>query len=144
MKTDQQILERIKAIESRDIFGFERNDLIVYLSFKAAKPFLKKGLTASDWQEFSQELSVIKEVIFKYMKFAWEKANNCRSLSANRSIMHFMAWTWIVDEEFCKEIEKEYDENYQYYGKDILAKICTHFSIDYKQWDDGVRSNTEY
>ena len=144
MKTDQEILERIKTVESRDIFGTERSDLIHYLSFEAARPFLKEEVTSGIWKINSQDLSDVKDVIYNYMIFAWDKANNCRGLSANRSIMHFLAWTWIVDEKFSQEIEKEYMENYEYYGKDILAKICEHFSIDYSQWDDGIRSDTEY
>ena len=80
-----------------------------------------------------------------YMPFAWDKANGCRGLSALRSLIHFAAWLWLLSNE-------DYNHfggfkglsDYQFYGKEKLIDICERFNWDHFQWDDGVRSNSEY
>lgn len=145
MRTDTEILERMETVKENDSLGFQRSDLINFLSFEAAKPFLKDGVTEEEWKKVmqSKERDAVLKTIKGYMSFAWDKANNYRGLSAGRSINHFISWIWMIDEEFCKVIEDEYENNYQYYGKDILQKICEHFGIDHKGWDNGERVNQE-
>lgn len=77
--------------------------------------------------------------MIEYMPFAWEKANNCRGLSAGRSLAHYTAWLWLDgDNEIWPTLE-----DYEYYGKDKLVEICNYLGIDSKQWDDGIRKNSE-
>lgn len=140
VRSDQEIVNRINdpAVAGRDFFGFERNDLIVGIqSFEYAKAFLKEGTTEEEWEKIRQpnDRETLLKTMLDYMPFAWEKANNCRGISASRSISHFQAWTWLAGEEL------EDMSGYQYYGKDELSKICEIYGWDPAQWDDGERTN---
>lgn len=138
MRTDEEILARIKEIQGRDVLGYECSDLILKLPFEVAKQFLEKGTTKEEYGEPSlrDRESMIKEIT-NYMPFAWEKANDCRGLSAGRSMSHFNAWIWLAGDDLGDLTE------YQFYGKDNLVKICNLYELDHKQWDDGKRVNTD-
>jgi len=145
MRGQDEIVKHIKERMSSDIFGFEVGDLYIQLDFEHAKEFLKEGTTQKVWDEdrMSSTDNVIIEDMKRYMVFAWEKANDCRGLSANRSIMHYLGWTWLVNDDLYQRIKKEWDTNYQHYGKDILQMICEEYNWDWKQWDNGKRVNSE-
>lgn len=143
MKTQEEILARFNERKTEDFFGFECNEYLGYLDFAHVKPFLKDGITPEQWNPNSPEPTKVIAKMLDYMPFAWEKANNCRGISANRSISHFIAWTWLIDEKFSAEIEKMFNSEYQHYGKEILVMICNHYNWDCSQWDDGKRVNSE-
>ena len=84
MRTQQEILDRIKKRKDKDVFGFEWPYYAGALTFENVKPFLKDGVTEDDWDQDTEE--GIKKQAIEYMEFAWEKANDCRGLSAGRSI----------------------------------------------------------
>lgn len=136
-RTAEQILERIEKRKPLDIFGFEWPYLLDVLTFEQARPYLKAEATPADWNVKS--LAQIREEAINYMPFAWEKANGCRGLSAGRSIAHYQAWLWLLGVDWVDELE-----NYQYYGKDELVRICNFLGLDSSKWDDGIRSNGEY
>ena len=141
MKTQEQIVERIKEIEENDFFGYETNDLITYLDFEHAKQFIKEEKQAELEQTWKDDKPKDPaEEIKEYMSFAWDKANNCRGLSADRSISHMSAWLWLDGkEELAEEIR-----DYQYYGKPQLVKICQEYGIDWKQYDNDSWKNEEF
>ena len=135
MRTDQEIIDRINARKEADFFGFELTDLLIRLPFELAKPFLNPDVKGEDWKVQPRDRdSVLKEML-EYMPFAWGKANNCRGLSAVRSMCHYMAWIWLAGDDLGDLTD------YQYYGKDNLVKICDHYGWDSSQWDDGERTN---
>ena len=135
MRTDQEIIDRINARKEADFFGFELTDLLIRLPFELAKPFLNPDVKGEDWKVQPRDRdSVLKEML-EYMPFAWDKANNCRGLSAVRSMCHYMAWVWLAGDDLGDLTD------YQYYGKDNLVKICDHYGWDSSQWDDGERTN---
>ncbi len=147
MRTIEEILKRIKEIGEGDswddFFGVRRGNLIDFLPFKYAKKYLKKGVGVKKWSKSVRPLTkkaVIKEVK-NYMSFAWEKANNCRGISANRSIDHMKAYLWLLNDGSFEKMEKI---EYEHYGKEKLVFVCEHLGIDYKEWDDGERRNTDY
>jgi hypothetical protein len=145
LPTQEEIAARFKEREPRDFLGFETSEYLPYMTFEDVKPYLKPEVTKESWEEGCPkaltQVGVHREML-DYMEFAWEKANDQRGISANRSVLHYIAWTWLYgDREFSAKIEKEYSENYQHYGKEILVMICERFGWDHKQWDDGVRSN---
>lgn len=140
--TQEQIVSRIIERKENDMFVFEWAEYVPYLDFKHAKQFLKEGCKEEGYIRAELSKEVLEKTIKDYMEFAWEKANGGRELSANRSIMHLIAWIWLSGaDKFAEEIDNEYTTNYHYYGKDILAKICAHYGIDSKQWDNGERTN---
>ena len=137
MRTDDEILARIEARKEEDFFGFELTDLLIRLPFEKARPYVSDEITEAGWTTLPRDRDSVLKEMHEYMSFAWDKANNCRSLSAGRSMCHYMAWVWLVgDEEVFGDLT-----DYQYYGKDNLVKICNHYGWDSSQWDDGERTN---
>lgn len=139
--TEDEIVERIRSLK-QDFFGFQTNDLLLYLSYEKAKEFLKPEVTAAQWAEIHQPISrekLLKEME-EYMDFAWEKAKNCRGLSAGRSIDHYMAWTFLAGD---RDLTEALAVPYQHYGKDHLVMICKHYGWDPERWDDHRRVNSE-
>ena len=138
MRTQEEIVKRIHERRGGDLLGFEVNIYLHYLDYEHAKPFLKKGVESKDWE---QEKETPAEKIKGYMDFAWDKANNCRGISAGRSLQHMVAWLWLDGQD---KFLKEWNDlrNYEYYGKPQLIAICELYGIDWKQYDDGVRTNT--
>lgn len=141
MRTQKEILERIKEIEEHDFFGFQIENLIIRLNFKNAKPWLKNDAKESDWEVKSSDPEDIKTEMLDYMSFAWDKANNFRGLSASRSMDHYTSWVWLMGDNDVKDIGNLQD--YEFYGKDNLCRICEYYDWDANQWDDGVRLNEE-
>ena len=137
MKTQEEILKRIDEVAKYDTFGWQRNDLVDFLNFENAKPFLKDDITAEKWEEVKEKRSP-KEIMCDYMGFAWEKANDKRGISACRSLEHYKSWLWLDGDE---EIWPTLDD-YEYYGKPHLITICEYLGLDPSNWDDGVRENS--
>jgi len=136
MRTDDEIIERVRSIKDRDFFGFEIGDLVSCLPFDKAKEFLNADAKEEDWGEvYAHDRESMLKQMLDYMPFAWKKANNGRGLSAGRSMAHYNAWIWLAGDDLGDM------SDYQFYGKDNLVKICDHYGWDAKQWDDGVREN---
>lgn len=139
MRTQKQIVDKIESIKKNDFFGFQTSDLVFHLEYEHAKQYLNEGVTADQWKQMSPDRDSILKEMQDYMPFAWDKANNFRGLSAGRSMSHYMAWVWLAgDEANFGDLE-----DYEYYGKDNLVRICKFYGWDSSQWDDGVRSNSE-
>lgn len=137
MKTQEAILKRISDIGKEDFFGFETKSLICFLDYEHAKPYLDDGVTEEDWEEAQHKDA--KVVMVDYMDFAWEKAKDCRGISAYRSMEYYSAWLWLDGNDKLSEEVK----HYEYYGKDNLVKICEYLGLDSKKYDDGIRINSE-
>ncbi len=144
MRTQEEIVKRFEERKSKDLLCFEVNEYIPYLDYEHAKPYLnKKSVYEEEWKPFL--FDEIIERMKEYMPFAWRKANDCRGISANRSVMHYIAWIWLSgDSTFATEIDHQLEYDYYHYGKPILVQICNHYKWDWKQWDNGIRTNTEH
>ena len=134
-RTDDEIISRINVVADRDFFGFEVSDLVVRLEYEKAKQFITPDVTQKDWEVVSREPADVISMMHDYMSFAWEKANDGRSLSAGRSLSHYSAWIWLAGDDLGDLLE------YEFYGKDKLVLICNHYGWDSSEWDDGVRTN---
>lgn len=127
MKAQEEILNRMKEVEPNDFFGFQRSDLLDYLTYENAKPFLKDGVSADEWKP---EEKSPREKMVEYLEFAWGKAKDRRGLSASRSMDHYTSWLWLDgDEELHKTLS-----NYTDYGKPQLIKICKYLGVDHLQY----------
>ena len=134
-RTDDEIISRINVVADRDFFGFEVSDLVVRLEYEKAKQFIPADVIQKDWEVVSREPADVISMMRNYMSFAWEKANDCRGLSAGRSLSHYSAWIWLAGDDLGDLLE------YEFYGKDKLVLICNHYGWDSSEWDDGVRTN---
>lgn len=141
MRTDAEIVARIEARREDDILGFEWPYYLMRLPYELAVPYLKPEAleeSAKKWQQVPRDHDSIRAEAIDYMAFAFDKANNCRGISAGRSISHYVAWLWLLGEDSWGD--KLFDE-YEWYGKDLLVRLCKFFGIDHRQWDDGLRTN---
>lgn len=137
-KTYEQIVERVRQLHlnCEDILGFQTVDLVAMLPYSFAKEFLGKEVSEQEWEEpLPYEEEKILEQMRDYMSFAWDKANNKRGISASRSMSHYTAWIFLLgDEDQFPNLL-----NYEFYGKENLAKICAFYGFENE--DDGVREN---
>lgn len=145
MRTQDEIVAELRKADGElsDFFGTKSSDALEFLDFEHAKEFLKPEATAQEWESVVKPITrdAIVKKISDYMAFAFEKANNCRGLSANRSISHMEGWLWILGDE---DLRREFDSiEYEHYGKEKLIFLCEHFGIDFKSLDNGIRTNGE-
>lgn len=138
MRTQQEILDRIEEVKASDFFGATRGDLIEALEFENAKPFLKEGVTAGEWTW--NDAQGVRKAAIEYMEFAWGKANDCRGLSASRSVDHYRAWMWLLGSD---EFEKLADDEYEFYGQPVLVIAATALGVDWRALDNGWWTNSE-
>jgi len=126
MRTQEEILARFEKAD--DIFGTQKSDLLVYMSFENAKPYLKEDYVKQvESGEEKWEVSTDpKKEILEYLDFAYDKAEGKRGLSAGRSMLHFKTWIWLDDEIFYNKIIGMID-NYTNYGIPTLDKISKHY-----------------
>jgi hypothetical protein len=137
MRTQDEIVARIKKLAPSDPFGFESSALLSVLDFDHAKEFLRQECTADDWKPGEKLAS---QEILAYLGFAWEKANNCRGLSAHRSMSHMRAWLWLDGHT---EHADSLFNHYQYYGKPCLVMISEMYGFDWKSHDNARWVNDE-
>lgn len=138
MRTQTEIINRIKQVQKNDLFGFESQDLMRALSFDSLKQFLKDdhGLSEEEWEEDRLKSDdEINEGAKKYLHFAFDKALYHRGLSAGRSISHYRAWLWLIGEDELVEFIDD-ENNYSQYGAPILAKIAQHYGVDLPDDED--------
>ena len=142
--TKEEVDKRYDDREERDIIGFEVGEYMVYMSFEKVRSMVKDDVSDSAIRNILEPVSrdyMIKSM-HDYMEFAWGKANDMRGISANRSIGHYVAWTWLAgDVSLSKEIEDMAVSYYCYYGKPILERICEFYGWEWNKWDDGARTN---
>lgn len=139
-RTQEEIVNRIEARKKYGFLGFETDEYMPHLDYEHAKPYIEDGVTAEQWAAVTAKTLSPAVRIKDYMPFAWDKANNCRGISANRSIEHMIAWLWLDGKDW---LEKDYDENYCYYGKPQLVRICEEYGIDWRGFDNGRWRNDE-
>ena len=129
MKSVAEIKKKFNEGFSNDVFGFGTGDILDALPFDEVKEYLKedyveKETAADDWEANRLKTDDdVKAKMLDYLPFAWDKALDERGLSADRSIRHFAAWAWLIDDELYKKIEDMYENNYGPYGIPILKYI---------------------
>lgn len=131
MRTQAEIVARLEA-KKNDTFGFGSSVLLDGLDFEHAKPFLKDGVTAEQWNSkheapgYGRELQFpllteadLKAAALDYLKFAWGKAEDHRGISAARSVKKMTEFCWLlgIDIEWIEAAE------YAQYGCPILKRI---------------------
>ena len=139
--TQEELLARCAERKGSDPFGWEIIHYADYLTPESMAALLGKPLTAPHTANPWSRAAILTEMQ-EYLSFAFDKANDQRGLSANRSIAHYIAWTWLSgDRALSASVEREYDAEYCYYGKPILRRIAEHYGWDWSKLDDGELSN---
>lgn len=144
MRTNDEILAKMRDENWGDLFGTRQGDLLAWLPFEQAKEWLKPEATKETWDKNGFPRASTDDAVFAeikgYMPFAWEKANDCRWLSAGRSMYHMQAWLWLLGVD---DAEVARLEDYTLYGKPQLRAICEAFGIPWQHLDNGAWRNNE-
>jgi len=124
MRTQEEILNRIKEAQKRDMFGFEWQEYLCALPFDSLRPFLRGDLTDDELTKMSIDHHMetpeeTKNKAIDYLEFAWGKCNDKRGISANRSLMHYQAWLWLMGVDGFDDLF----DNYKDYGRPQLKRI---------------------
>ncbi|WP_084539620.1 hypothetical protein [Azorhizobium doebereinerae] len=136
MRTDDEIIARVKAITPLDHFGFKASDLVATLPFETASQFLDRNANAWSWEQAPRDADAVLARIVSYLPFAWRNANNRRGLSAMRSLDHMTAWLWLLGHDV--DLGR-----YTHYGKPQLRAISEAVGFDWAAHDDGNWTNNE-
>ncbi len=143
MRSIEEIAAKMRDKNFADFLGTRQGDLLEWLPFDQAREWLKPEATKGDWDKagFPRPLgdAAVIAQIKDYMPFAWEKANNCRGISAGRSISHMQAWLWLLGADDAVAAL----DDYSHYGKPQLRAICEALEIDWSSLDDGHWRNSE-
>lgn len=137
MRTQEELVARMRASALDDLFGFAREVIFPFLSLENAKEFTKKPelLTPETWTQPRDEEAVKKELA-SYMEFAWGKVENHRGLSANRSVTKLSTLVWILGDDItCKAV---HEAEYAQYGAPMLAIICKAYNLPIPQ-NEGIQ-----
>lgn len=134
-KSIAEILARIDAIKACDWLGFQTNDLIVFLPYAEAKPYLGNDMTQEEFESAVANIEEPLELARGYLSFAWGKANDRRGLSAGRSLEHLSAWLWLAG---YGDVIDAHFPRYQWYGKWQLIIASVICGVDWKALDDGL------
>lgn len=138
MKTAAEIIARMQVEEPRDWMGTIRSDLVDYLEFEDAKPYLKPEATAEMWAQ--REAKPPMDRVRDYLSFAWDKANDCRGLSAGRSLDHLRAWLFVAG---YGDLVDAHFADYERYGKFQLVIASELAGFDWRAADNGEWVNDE-
>lgn len=139
-RTEAEIVARIEE-HAEKFFDFTAEDLLPYLSYAKAKPYINAETTEEDWAGIvERNRKPPAEVILDYLPFAWEKANNCRGLSAGRSVNHFETWLWLDGKE---ELASRLSQVYEYYGKTCLVLVSEEYGFNWLEYDNDKWVNEE-
>ena len=138
MPTTEQIKAKVAA-HSKDFFGFIAADLAIYLSWEDAKEVLnfkadyieevESGEAKWNQKPIPARDKIIEEMK-SYMDFAIGKATGHRGLSASRSIDHYRAWLWLLEDEEGLVFLSD-DNNYPQYGVPMLKWICDKYGFEH-------------
>jgi len=134
MKTTTE-MERF-MVDNDDMFGTVRDHLIPYLPWSSAKRFFASDfVTAIDsgsraWIQETVALDAVKAEMDSYMPFALSKAREHRGLSSMRTIWHYRAWLFLLDDDDGVAFAED-ESNYANYGVPILLWVCTKYGINF-------------
>jgi hypothetical protein len=123
VRTQEEILERMRAAEGEDILGFERGVLLQYLDFEHAREFLKDEATAEAWEKDRPRTDEdARKEAAAYAGFAWGKVEDHRGISAGRNIAKMSAWCWLLGLD--DVVARAEAAGYAQYGAPQLKILC--------------------
>ncbi len=128
--TQEEILERIKAIKDSDMFGEFRPALICFLDYENAKPFLKDGAIEVNWKPDGDK--ELREEVHRYMEDWWkQKVEDGRGISVHRGRAQVVNRLFLAGIPLWKEIGLDSDEGIGggWYQEDAYNKVADLFCL---------------
>lgn len=146
MKTQEEIMLRIKELQGNDFLGFETSDLygaltannviemLLHAGSDKSKEELEKELV--DHKPYETNEQIIAEMK-RYMDFAVGKAVNHRGISASRSVGHYRSWVWLINDQESFDFLND-DSNYQNYGAPMLKYIAEKYGCQLPEGEKRI------
>lgn len=129
----RDIVSRLAQIRAKDYYGYESADLLAYLPWSYARPFIRVQSGVSAWSEHYPVLNPPLAEALLLLPRAWDAANGKRGLSVLRNMEHFKAFFWLggYDEGVCAHFD-----DYEYFGKPQLVLASEVLGFDWQTHDD--------
>ena len=129
MKSQEQIIDRLKSIKKNDILGFRTEALVDFLTKEKAETLrgdiFKENAEFKGWEKPDLSDDAVKKRAKEYLAFAFDKALNHRGISASRSVEKLKEWLWLIG------LDDQVDwENYQNYGCPILRQVAKALKVE--------------
>lgn len=130
--TQEEILERIRAMEGIDVFGEYRPALISYLTFENAKPWLKDNVSEEEWEQAGDK--ELREEVLHYLTWWGDKVEDGRGISVHRGRAQMINRLFLAGIPLWKEIGVDSDEgiNGGWYQQDAYNKVADLFGYPHK------------
>jgi len=132
--TQEEILERIEAIEHSDMFGEYRPRLVGFLNYENAKPFLKDSVIEKGWEVDTEK--DLREELHRYMEDWWkQKIEGGRGISVHRGRAQVVNLLFLAGIPLRKEIGIDSDEGIDggWYQEDAYNLVADLFELPHIQ-----------
>lgn len=139
-RTQEEIVARIKAVESEDFLGFRQEVLIPALDFEHARPFLVEATTAEQWSGIQVAASEWEVLARDYYTFALKKIAGHRGISAGRSVDKLTEYAWLLGRD---EVVAAMDAaEFPQYGAPKVAAFAIGFGLPWPVDEAMVRMSS--
>ncbi|MDX3109716.1 hypothetical protein [Nonomuraea angiospora] len=95
MRTQGEIVGRVRAVAAGDFFGWHQEVLLPALDFEHAREFLRPEATKERWEE-ARHGNDLLEAAKAYYGFALGKIRDHRGISAERSTIKLAEFAWLL------------------------------------------------
>ncbi len=130
-RTQDEIVERIRAVEDDDFLGFRREVLIIHgLDFEHAREYLAPETTAEQWK--AAVPADLLRAATEYYDFALGKILDHRGISASRSVDKLTEYAWLLGRDDVVAAMEAAD--YPQYGAPKVKAFADGFGL---AWPDS-------
>jgi hypothetical protein len=134
VRSQTEIVERLRVARMDDFFGFKTEVLASFLDAEHAMEFCKPNADLSDWIVLTDVATAGAE----YLAFAFDKAEDHRGISAERSVEKMTEYAWLQGRD---DVVKAMDDaGYARYGVPKLVAYARAFDLPIPegQWIENM------
>lgn len=128
MRAAIEIVERYHQQRDGDVLGFVADVLLPHLPVDDVREFMDDDADLSAWELYEPTTDAIHSPMRDYMPFAWEKATGHRGISAERSVVKFREWLWLLGNDELMAFADDH-ANYAQYGVPVLKRISEEYKF---------------
>lgn len=136
-RTQDEIIARIEAVKSDDMWGFRREVLVDALDYQHAKPYITFDATEQDWFKRTMNIGGLEQAARDYLAFAIGKIEDHRGMSASRSVDKLGEFAWLMGRDDVVEAMDTAD--YPQYGAPKVNAFAVGMGWDIPKGDEFHR-----
>ncbi len=134
MRSQDEIMQQLRDRKElgHDPMGNELMEYIYALDLEHVnKAFAEMRPDEEPLKEHNQLYATDEKMLHvmqDYIDFAYNKIEQQRGLSAERSVLHYIAWLWLIgNDALYEKADAMYQKNYRDYGRPIIDMIADHY-----------------